>query len=206
MKNTISRRSFLSTALVAGGALSLSGALSGCASDQMADPVPEMSFQHLTPIRLKVGAVHIENHYKSPLSAPNAEHRFTTSPAFALQGWAAARLKAVGSEGNARFLIEDASVIETPLKKTKGLKGAFTTEPTARYDATMKGRLLIRDGEGLKGEVEAQVTRSVEVSEDATLAEREQLWFKMVEDMLKSFDAEMNKQINGYLSRWIVRS
>jgi len=194
-----SRRSFLGSTLAVSGVV----LLSGCATDEVASPVPQLSFQHLTAIPLKVSSVKIEQHYKSPMKEPHAEQRFATPPTTAMRGWANARLKAVGGDAVARFIIEDASVVETKLKKTKGLKGVFTYEPTERYDAKMAGRLSVRTSEGLSGEVEAEVTRSVEVGENATLAERELAWFRMVEAMMADFDMEMEKQINGYLGRWV---
>ena len=193
--------------MAVGGAALLPGALAGCASEEVAAPVPQLRFDYLKPIYFKVASVNIEQTYKSPMAAPNVEQRFPTSPADAMTGWAQARIKAAGTTGVARFVIEDASVIETKLKKSKGLKGVFTNEPTSRYDGTMKGRLLISDPEnGTDGEVQAMVTRSVEVREDATLSEREQTWFDMVEVMIKDFDKEMEKQINAHLSRWAFQT
>lgn len=196
----ITRRHFL----MLGAAL----ALAGCATDTpIAGPVPEVGFQHLSTIRLNVSTVQVHRAYKSPLKAPNAEHRFPTPPAQAMMNWAKVRLRGVGgpeSGAIATLVIEDASVIETKLEKTKGIKGLFTYEPTERYDATATARLMISNGEnGASGEVRATATRSAEVRENATLAEREQAWFDMTEALMSDFNAQMEKQINGYLGRWL---
>jgi len=192
-------------------ALALCGALAACATDTpIAGPVPKVGFQHLAPIRLTVGSINVINAYKSPLKAPNAEHRFPTSPAQALEAWAQSRLRtsaattAKGQSAVAAFIIDEASVIETKLKKTEGFKGMFTYEPTERYDATVTARLTIRNGEnGMSGDVRVTAARSVEVRENATLSEREQAWFSMTESLMGDFNAQMEKQINGYLARWL---
>lgn len=190
--------------------LTLGGALlvAACATDTpIAGPVPQVGFQHLEPIRLMVADVKLSNGYQSPLKAPNAEHRFATSPAQAMLAWAKSRLQAVGdpqSEATARFVIEEASVIETKLKKSEGFTGMFTYEPTERYDATIRARLSIQGGlNGGGGEVLVSAQRSTEVSENATLAEREQAWFAMTEALMTDFNAQMETEVNGYLARWL---
>jgi len=182
--------------------------VSACATDTpIPGPVPDVGFQHLTPIRLNVSTVKVTNAYQSPLKAPNAEHRFPTPPSQALQAWARSRLQAVGGPANGavvEFIVEEASVIETPLKKTEGLKGLFTYEPTARYDATAVAHVTVKNGEnGASGETRVTATRSVEVSENATLAQREHAWFTMIEALMDDFNTQMEKQINGYLARWL---
>jgi len=205
----INRRHFLMLAAAA----TFGATLSGCATDTpIAGPVPELGFQHLPIIRLDVSDVLVRSAYQSPLKAPNAEHLFATTPAQAMSNWAKARLQpaarpATGSNGAAvaNFIIEDASVIETKLGKTKGVKGLFTYEPTERYDAKAAARLEIRGREsGAYAEVRVSASRSVEVRENATLAERERAWFDMTEALMGDFNAQMEKEIDSYLARWIV--
>ncbi|HEY9080673.1 hypothetical protein [Magnetovibrio sp.] len=188
----------------------LAAALAGCASDaQLAGPVPEVGFQHLSPIHLKVARVEVRSDYQSPMTDPNAEHRFSTPPAKAMSNWATRRLQAVGTPGGmgggtATFVIEDAAVIETQLNKSTGLKGAFTYEPTERYDANIAARLMIADGQNnAQGEVKVSAKRSVEVRENATLAERERAWFEMTEALMADFNAQMENQIQAHLRRWL---
>lgn len=182
-------------------------AVAACATDTpIAGPVPEVGFQHLAPIRLNVVDVQVNSEYQSPMKAPNAEHRFPTSPAQAMMGWAKSRLQAVGgpgSDAHAQFVIEQASVVEAKLEKTKGLKGMFTYEPTERYDATAVARMSISGENGAGGEIRVTAQRSVEVRENATLAEREQAWFSMTEALMSDFNVQMQNQIHGYLARWL---
>ncbi|MCW8914611.1 MAG: hypothetical protein OQK24_02015 [Magnetovibrio sp.] len=182
-------------------------ALCACATDTpIAGPVPDLGFQHLSPINLAVSKIVVTNAYQSPLKAPNAEHRFPTPPAAAITTWTNARLKAVDSSAPAMatLTIEDASVIENKLQKTKGFKGLFTYEPTERYDATAIARLEVNESrQGARATIRVEARRSVEVSENATLAEREKAWFEMIEALMGDFNDQMNQQIDRYLARWI---
>jgi len=181
--------------------------LSACATDTpIAGPVPEVGFQHLPPINLNVARVEVQTAYQSPMKAPNAEHRFPTPPAQAMVNWAGSRLKAVGGpdSGVATFVIENASVIETKLDKSKGFKAMFTYEPSERYDATAVARLSIVNGQnGAAGEVKVSANRSVEVRENATLSEREKAWFEMTEALMADFNVQVESQINAHLPRWL---
>ena len=188
--------------------LAAAALLAACASDApISGPVPEIGFQHLTPIRLTVSHIERLSEYQSPLKAPNAEHLFTTSPQRAMRNWSSRRLVPVGGPGSgavAKFVIEDASVIETKLDTTKGLKGMLTYEPSERYDATATARLSIEDvNNGHSGEIRVTATRSVEVRENATLAEREKAWFDMTEALMRDFNTQMEQEIQGYLARWL---
>ena len=183
--------------------------LSACTTDQpVPGPIVQVGFQHLAGIQLNVGNVNIASEYKSPLKAPNVEHLFATSPEHALLDWAQTRLKAVGFADNtaqAHFVVEDAHVLETVLKKTKGLKGMFTYEPTSRFDARVVARLEISGGaDQNSGQVSVTSMRSVEVSENATLAEREQAWMVLVESIMADFNAQMDTQIQAYLALWLT--
>ena len=182
--------------------------LTACATDQsVPGPVAQLGFQHLPTIPLNVGRVTVTSEYKSPLKFPNVEHLFATSPEHALLDWAQTRLKASGGAGNtaqAHFIVEDARVLETTLKKTEGLKGMFTYEPTSRFDAHVVARLDISGGADQNtGQVRVTSLRSVELSENATLAEREQAWMTLVEDSMADFNAQMDKQIKAYLAQWL---
>ena len=203
----IKRRDFVKLAASTAFVAALPAALAGCATDApLAGPVPEVGFQHLAPIGLKVSHVEVQSVYQSPMKAPNAEHRFPTSPVQAMTNWANRRLHAVGEadSGVATFVIENAAVIETKLDKTKGLKGLFTYEPSERYDAVAVARLTVKDSQdGAHGEIKVSASRSVEVRENATLAEREKAWFEMIEALMADFNAQVESQIQAHLPRWL---
>ena len=129
---------------------------------------------------------------------------FPVSPAKVASNWLSDRLSAVGGQDVVQAIITKASVLEVPLKRSRGIRGAFTNDQSERYDATLAMKINILDSRGnLLGTVSSEAKRSQTVSEDSTLAQREQVWFRMVEAMMNDLNRSMEKQVAQYFSRWI---
>lgn len=176
--------------------------LGACETPVEGRKFPEIGFSHQAPIRLDVAQLEIE---KSPIRSMTGEDIGYELPAPLLataERWARERLKPVGNRGTVVVTIEEASFTETKLKRKGGLKGAFTTDQSERYDAKLRMAVKISD---LRGEGAARATgsRTQTVPEDITLAEREKIWFKMVEGLMRDIDKELEKQIRSYLAQFI---
>lgn len=185
------------------GILLLSGLLlGGCETPVEGRKFPEISFRHQTPIRLDVAQVEVRKPAPHAMSKENIEHELPVSLVGTAERWAHERLKPVGTRGAVVVAIEEASFTETSLKRTTGIKGAFTTDQSERYDAKLRMSVKISD---LRGEGSARATgsRRQSVREDITLADREKIWFKMVESLIRDLDKELEKQIRAYLGQFI---
>lgn len=185
--------------------IALLGAVAACGQTAANRPVyPELTYGHLPPIRLDVASVEIVDDYESPLRPPNVEHEFPVTPAAAARRWAKERLKAVGQSGVARAIVRDASVVEVDLKQKGGLTGLFTTEQSQRYDARLVMEIEIRSERGFKDAfVSAEAKRSRTVPENLTLNEREKVYFKITEAVMGDLNAQLEKQINQHLARYL---
>src|SRR5258708_25817414 len=183
------------------------GALAACTNAP--DPVrfPDLTYAHLGAIRLAVARIEIVDAYRPPLAAPNVEHRMPAAPAATLRRWAEDRLVAAsgpGSAPNARFIIRDARVTETELPRTPGVRWLFTTDQGQRYDLRMEAALeVLEAGGGVAGAASALATRSRTIAENATLDERERLWFSMVEEATSALTAELERRMRQTLARYI---
>ena len=185
--------------------LALTAMLAACETPPPKQRLVELTFAHLPILSLDVARVEVVSDYAPPMKAPNVEHLFPTPPAKGLRRWAADRLKAGGKKGSARFVIHVASVTETALPITKGLKGAFKKEQSERYEAVVEASLEILDARGFrKGFASARVTRSRTVREDVTLNQREALWLALTEAILNDFDREIEKNIRRYLLGFLL--
>ncbi len=192
-------------AVLIGLAATAAGTLAGCNTPPQRYTFPELTYAYLPPIRLDVAVVDVVDSYRPPMAAPNVEHLFPTPPAKAMTRWAEDRLVAAGSNGGALLTILRADVVEVPLARTTGLKGVFTTDQSYRYDATLEVRLDAENTSGLRrGSITARATRGQSVAEDLTLNQRERLWFEMTELLMRDIGAEIEKQINAYLSAFLV--
>jgi hypothetical protein len=178
--------------------------LASCQINSASQVFPELTFQHLKLLSLNVARLEIVSSYNQPMRPPNVDHLFHTQPASALSRWAKDRLHANGTNSFARFTIIEASVTETKLDKKKGIIGVFTKDQSERYYAVLEAKLEIFDDSGhSKGFAKARVTRSVTVSEDSSINQREQAWFNLTEKLVKDINAELEENILKYLSRWL---
>jgi hypothetical protein len=105
----------------------------------------------------------------------------------------------------ARFVIQDAKVTDTLLPRTPGVRGAFTTDQTNRYDGSLAVRLDVRSERGnlREGEASAWATRGRTVAEGITVNEREKAWFDLVESMMNDINAELDRQIRANLGQFL---
>ncbi|MBT3305961.1 MAG: hypothetical protein HN377_05695, partial [Alphaproteobacteria bacterium] len=118
-------------------------ALAACETPVQTQKMADLTFGHLTPIKLDVAKIEVVNHYRAPLRAPNVEHLFPTPPVAALKQWAKDRLRAVGRAGVARLVIVNAGAVESRLATKTGLTATFTKQQSQRYDLAVEARLEI---------------------------------------------------------------
>lgn len=178
--------------------------VAGCTSAPEMPSYSEIRFTDKPPIRLDVARIDIVEAYRSPLKAPNVEHLFPVRPTRAARQWAQDRLRPGGDEGWAEAVIRDASATETALQRTEGIRGAFTTDQTERYDAVIAIDVRIFDPAGKElAYASATARHSRTVAEDATLNDRERAWYRMTAAMIRALDraleSEMKKSLGAFL-------
>jgi len=178
--------------------------LCGCTLGVERPDFPELTWTHLPPITLDVAEVEILDATQPTSASPHVEHLFPLPPAKAAERWARDRLRAGGPANRARFVIQRAEVIEVNLRQTGGLAGWFTKDQSERYDADLAVLLEIRSNAGQRlGQVTAELRKSRTVPEDASLNQRESIWFTITDDLMKLLNAEMERSVPQYLGRWM---
>ena len=177
-------------------------ALAACETPVQVQKFSEMTFTHLAPIALDVAAVEVVARYQPPMKAPHVDHLVPTPPIKAIRQWAADRLKPVGRSGTAQLVVHAASVVETALEQKTGFKAAFTKQQAQRYDFLIEASLEVADG-SRRGRAEARVSRFITMREDASLNERDRIWFKETEAMMADFNAELERNVRQYLGGWL---
>jgi hypothetical protein len=180
-------------------------ALAACASVPPPRPIyPQLTYRHLPSIKLNVGRIVVEDAYTPPLKAPNVEHEFPVSPADAAGRWPTDRIQTVGQSGSVKVTLREASVVEVPLKKTEGLTGVVTADQSERYEGKIVMEIEVRSEAGDKEAfISAIVKRSRTVPEDINLNDREKVFFEMTEAMMNDINAELERQIQQHLTRYL---
>lgn len=183
-----------------------SALLAGCA--QTAPPTPhfaDITFQQYPKYNFAVGKIEIVRDYVPPQRAPNVDQLFPVTPMQMAEQWARDRLVAAGGTGVLRYVIKRASVVESQLPKTTGIRGAFTSEQTQRYDAVVEVEIEVRNERGYRdGIASGRAERRQTVAEDISLADREKTWFAMTEALGRDLNQELERNIQTGLSRFLT--
>lgn len=168
-------------------------------------PAPFAFEKTQTPTAVKLGKIDFLNHYQPPLKRPNVEHEFLVAPDKAIEAWLDHRLRAGGASGTFEVTINDASVIETPLKKTEGIKGLFTDDQDARYDGHISVTFRAYDGtsSAARAVADVEIKRFITIHEKATVFERQRLFHEMLTAMMVDFDREANARLAQYFSGYM---
>jgi hypothetical protein len=186
--------------------LLLAGALSACNTPPTRAPFPKLTYAHLPPYRLAVARVEIVEQYRSPMVPPNVEQNFPDSPSATAEQWGRDRLQAVGGTARAVYTVLRGDATETHLAgdQGSGLFGDFTIPQSERYDLNIAVRLQIIDPSGrVTATVNASATRSRTVAADATLNDRERVWFDMTEQAMNDLNASLDKGIPVYMQAYL---
>ena len=89
-------------------------------------------------------------------------------------------------------------------RQRRGLFSEFENPQTERYDLTIAVRLQVIDPSGqVVASVDAKATRSTSVAEDATLNDRERVWFTLTEQTMRDLNASLEKGIPVYLQSYL---
>ncbi|NIA71537.1 hypothetical protein HBA54_23375 [Pelagibius litoralis] len=182
----------------------LGGLLAACSFDEPQNRFADITYGHLPEIGLDVGDVRIEQAYVTPGKAPNVEHRFPVKPNDAAVRWAQDRLEAEGDRLVFRYIVREASAVETPLPTESGVTGLLTTDQSERYEARIVVDMEILDGRQVQATARAEARRSITVPEDITLKEREQIWYKLTENAMNDLNTQLEDTIRSAFFPYIV--
>ncbi len=182
----------------------LFGLVAACALDDPQNRFAEITYAHKPEIRLDVGEVRVEQAYLAPGKDPNVEHRFPVRPNDAAVRWAQDRLEAEGDRLVFRYIVREASAVETALATESGVTGLLTTDQSERYEARIVIDMEVLDGRQVQGTARAEARRSVTVPEDISLREREAVWYKLTEDVMKDLDSQLEETIRSAFFPYIV--
>jgi hypothetical protein len=179
-------------------------AITACRSTVVPPGFQPISFADKPPINLDVGRIDVVRMYVPPGRPPNVEHLFPVDLSLQAERWARDRLRPVGVGGQARVIVKQASVVEVPLQRTTGVRGALTTDQSERYDATMEIEVEVVHADGRRGVVSSRTNQSRSVSESVSVQQRETVWYELTEKMIRELDVSLEGQMRDHL-RSLIR-
>lgn len=179
--------------------------LAGCSTRLSRTNFPEITFRNSPPIAIAVAEIVPVSGYVPPASPPNVEHLFPQPPGRIALRWPGDRLAAAGNSGTARYVVLEASVVESDLAVEGGIEGAFTDDQSERYDATVVVELEILDAANQRvGIIRVIAKRSTTVAEAASVHVRERAWFALTEALMNDLDQELERTLRRELSAYLL--
>jgi hypothetical protein len=185
-------------------------ALVGLAACNTAPPAPAhpaLTYGHKGVLRFAAARIDIDTEWSPPLRRPNIDHQVPMPPVETLQRWGRDRLLAAGgAERYVRFVVREASLTESDLPRSQGVRGALTTEQAQRYDLALAAAVEMRQVRGglVEASAEARATRFRTVAEGISLAERERAWYDLLEQGMNDLDAELERRIRMHFAMHLV--
>lgn len=162
--------------------------LAACTATPSERSYPRPSYAYLTKLRLRVGAISIDDSWVPRGAARHVEYLAPTTPLDALRQMAEDRLVAAGSNGRASFVVEDASIIQGP----RDYEGNFTV----RLD-------LVDDNGTSLGHATARVSRTREISGEEPQQVRADL-YALVRDMMRDMNVEFEYQVRKAMQNMLA--
>lgn len=175
-----------------------------CAFDDPGNQFAGLTYEHLPDINLDVGEIQIEQAYKATSEAPNVGHRFPVPPKDAAVRWGQDRLVAKGDRLTFRYIVRQASAVETELEKSTGVTGLLTIDQSERYEVRIVVDMQILDGRQTQATASVEARRSVTVAEDISLTDREKVWYKLTEATMNDLNDQLEQTIETAFFPYIV--
>lgn len=166
------------------------GAVSGCTtSAPESKPLPELTFQHITPLPVQVSAVAIENRYDAGRDPHDVSSSFPTPPDIVLRRYAENRLQPVGVAGTLKFIIEDAHVYQSLVRPAGKFTGWMGLNKKDLYEIDLKIRMYTVTGGGEEGVHSIlNIRRSIAIPHRFSVAQKEREKFLFLELLMKDID------------------
>lgn len=181
--NRVSRRAAL-TAL----SLCLPALLAACGRSSPPTSFAPLGWDYLPPLKLNVAVVNIDDAWVPNSDGPDLGDLAPTPPVAALRKMAEDRLVAAGTSGQASFVIDDASIVQSRDK----------------YQGTFAVHLDISTSNGThSGYAEARVLRTRNIDDDSPEGERAEL-YALIKQMMSDMNVELEYQIRRSLHDYLL--
>jgi len=145
---------------------------------------PALHYSYLTPLRLNVATIEIQQRFVPSNVAPDVSQRDPVQPVQALRNMAEDRLQAFGSSGRAVFVIQNASL----RRQGDTVYGDFDVEVDIYTQANVRTAYA---------EARVSATHTGNASDPETL-------YGMTKDMMNRMNVELEYQMRRSLGAWLL--
>lgn len=167
--------------------------------------LPEITFEQSPKLTFAASNVETVVEYQPSAQPPHVELSIPQPPLVVAQRWARDRVALDNSQQHTvRVIIKKASVTDTDLKKTPGLRGNFTEDQIARFDTDVEMAVELRDARGFRlAEASASARRATSMSEKANLNDRDRIIHDLVRETMMDVNRELERNIRQYMALYV---
>ncbi|MEJ0063255.1 MAG: hypothetical protein WDO70_08650 [Alphaproteobacteria bacterium] len=115
--------------------------------------------------------------------------------------WGVDRLQAGGGKGRAILVIHDANITREKMHRSTGVNSWFTREQSEKWSAQVAADIRVEGAAGnFNGSATAKASRFTTLLEDATEAEKQGAYRKMITGLMDDLNAELERSIREHLN------
>jgi len=162
-------------------------------------------FANKTVLSVDATAIDLRIENVPPREYPHMNYRSEVRFEDAAREWAATHFAMTGNSVNTlRITIRKGELTEMLLPVKKGIKGLFTKDQSAQYNAALELEVAIVDPNGrVLTTATGKSSNSRTVTEGTTDADKQQVWAGMIIAAFDALDAEMQPQLRQVMGQYI---
>ena len=196
----VTRRFALAAVLVMAGAVG-----TATVAPQVFAGAQTLLFKNKASLQVDATSVEFVNDGIPPRDYPHVNHRSQLRFEDAAREWAGGRFQITGNSINKlRITIKSSDLTERLLPVKKGVKGWFTKDQSAEYEASLQVELAIIDANGqVLSSATGGSNNTMTVREDATEADKQQVWTGMIIAAFDLLDTQLEPQVRQMMAKYI---
>lgn len=172
-------------------ALAVLAAAPACTSQTVSGkPLAELTYDHIQPLYVSAENIDVVDNYNPSADPRDVSSRFPTPPDIAVRRWAERRLQPGVGTGTLKFVIDSVTAYETGTGPQGTLERWTKQGGLTKYDVVMKLSLSKQtDARMGNSQHSFNVTRSVSIPDNWSIAQREAEMQRFVEEIVSAVDS-----------------
>ena len=177
--------------------------LSACTFNNISQDTAQDTIYDVTrTIALSVTKVEVNDQYTPPLQYPNIEHTLINPPYRRAYNALQSMFRPQGAQDTLELNIIDASITQSNTQETYQNFRFWNNRHEREYFAQIQVQALLKSSQPpstIKGQGAVSVTRTLKLSENASIAKREEALNRIVVEMVGDLQREMEKILDQKL-------
>ena len=169
------------------------------------DEVSTIRFADASVLSTDATSMSISVENRPPKEYPHVMYRAPFTFEQATKAWADVHFSLSGNSVNTlRITLRDADITEKLLPRTGGIKGWFTKDQAAEYDAKIDVEVAVIDVNGkVLASADGKVSHSRTVPEGATEEDKRHVWADMIKTTFDNLDSELQPKLRASMAQYV---